>query len=287
MTNHEDLHYVITASLSLDDNAFEYVLYEFQHGTISYDADHLETLFFNPILDQHSTLSDPNSDLDPDLNSQNYASSASYCNYETAEDLNGVIGGNNLISFSLFHLNARHRANKIGGRVGLFIDQNFSYKILTEFNVSDANIIESLFVEVCIPRHKNIITGVIYRPPSENTLEFVEKLNEIISGVTKGNKHCYITGDFNLDLLEHAYESEFIESLFAFSFLPMITKPTRITAHSATLTDNIFTNNTTVSSKNGLIISDISDHLLIFSIVFGDYLRKDSNSFTIRDTSEK
>ena len=54
----------------------------------------------------------------------------------------------------------------------------------------------------------------------------------------------------------------------------------------ATLIDNIFTNNTTVSSKNGLIISDISDHLPIFSIVFGDYLRKDSNSFTIRDTSE-
>ena len=80
---------------------------------------------------------------------------------------------------------------------------------------------------------------------------------------------------------------QFIESLFAFSFLPMITKPTRITAHSATLIDNIFTNNTTVSSKNGLIISDISDHLPIFSIVFGDYLRKDSNSFTIRDTSEK
>ena len=134
-----------------------------------------------------------------------------------------------------------------------------------------------------------MVTGVIYRPPSENTLEFIEKLNEIISGVTKGNKHCYITGDFNLDLLKHESHSvtaQFIESLFAFSFLPMITKPTRITAHSATLIDNIFTNNTTVSSKNGLIISDISDHLPIFSIVFGDYLRKDSNSFTIRDTSE-
>ena len=65
-------------------------------------------------------------------------------------------------------------------------------------------ILLSLFVEICIPRHKNIIiTGVIYRPPSENTLESVEKLNEIISGVTKGNKHCYITGDFNLDLLKH------------------------------------------------------------------------------------
>ena len=47
------------------------------------------------------------------------------------------------------------------------------------------------------------------------------------------------------------------------------------------LIDHIFTNNTTVSLKNGLIISDISDHLPIFPVVFGDYLRKDSNSFTI------
>ena len=38
--------------------------------------------------------------------------------------------------------------------------------------------------------------------------------------------------------------------------------------------------------KRGLIISDISDQLPIFSIVFGDYLRKDSNSFTIQDTSK-
>ena len=44
-----------------------------------------------------SSLSDPNSDLDLDSNNQNYASSASYCNYETVEDLN------DLISFSLFH----------------------------------------------------------------------------------------------------------------------------------------------------------------------------------------
>ena len=42
-------------------------------------------------------LSDPNGDLDPGLNGQNYASSASYCNHETAEDLS------DLISFSLFH----------------------------------------------------------------------------------------------------------------------------------------------------------------------------------------
>ena len=62
-------------------------------------------------------------------------------------------------------------------------------------------ILLSLFVEIFIPRHKNMVIGVIYRPRSENTLEFKEKVNEIISVVTKGNKHCYVTGDFNLDLL--------------------------------------------------------------------------------------
>ena len=249
-----------------------------------------------------------------------------YCSCETAEDLNKVIDGNNLISFSVFHLNARslvknqdalahllaninhkfsvlaitetrlkesnvndlsfegynfvsnHRADKIGRGAGLFIDQSFSYKILPEFNVPYANIIESLFDEICIPRHKNIVIGAIYRPPSENTLEFIEKVNEIISGVTKDNRHCYITGEFNMDLLKHESHSvtaQFVESLFAFNFLSMITQPTRITS------------NTAVSSKNGVIISDISNHLPIFSIMFGDYSRKDSNSFTIRDTSEK
>ena len=85
----------------LDDNVFK-IVREFQHGTIRCDTDQLETLFFNPIIDQNSSLTDPNSDLDPDLNNQNYASSDSYCNCETAEDFNGVIGGNNLISFRYF-----------------------------------------------------------------------------------------------------------------------------------------------------------------------------------------
>ena len=63
----------------------------------------------------------------------------------------------NDLSFEGYNFVSNHRANRIGGGVGLFIDKNFSYKILPEFNVSNANIIESLFVEICIPRQKNII----------------------------------------------------------------------------------------------------------------------------------
>ena len=88
----------------------------------------------------------------------------------------------NALSFEGYNFVSNHRANRIGGGVGLFIDQNFSYKILPKFNVSDGNIIESLFVEIFIPQHKNMVIRVINHPPSENTLEFIEKVNEIISG---------------------------------------------------------------------------------------------------------
>ena len=45
-------------------------------------------------------------------------------------------------------------------------------------------------------------------------------------------------GDFNLDLLhydDHAPTQEFMDSLFSHMFFPLITRPTRITSHSATL----------------------------------------------------
>ena len=74
--------------------------------------------------------------------------------------------------------------------VRLFIDKISHNKILTEFNVSNGNIIESLFIEITFHNIKiPLIIGVFHRPrpPSENTLEFTEKINEIISGVTKGN----------------------------------------------------------------------------------------------------
>jgi hypothetical protein len=75
-------------------------------------------------------------------------------------------------------------------------------------------------------------------------------------------------GDFNIDLFKSEscdYASYFTEQLFTSSFFSLITKATRITHHTATLIDNIFTNNLEQldNSINGIIYSDISDHLPI------------------------
>ena len=46
----------------------------------------------------------------------------------------------------------------------------------------------------------------------------------------------------------------------------MITRPTRITSHTATLLDNILANKFFDHLRSGLLITDISDHLPVFLI---------------------
>ena len=48
---------------------------------------------------------------------------------------------------------------------------------------------------------------------------------------------------------------------------PLIDRPSRITEYSATLIDNIFTNDLITGILSGLIINDVSDHLPVFSII--------------------
>ena len=59
--------------------------------------------------------------------------------------------------------------------------------------------------------------------------------------------------------------------MYAFTFLPLINRPTRITQCSATLIDNIFTNNLCHDDLcfQGILVSDVSDHFPVFHINYG------------------
>ena len=108
-------------------------------------------------------------------------------------------------------------------------------------------------------------------------------MNAILEKVNRENKLCYLIGDFNIDLFksESCDANYFIEQLFTSSFFPLITKPTRITHHTATLIDNMFTNNVDQldDSINGIIFSHISDHLPIVHMF-------NTNMFTVKNTTE-
>ena len=62
---------------------------------------------------------------------------------------------------------------------------------------------------------------------------------------SKEQKSVFLLGDFYINLLnynEHNQTNEFFDSLTSNSFIALILQPTRITSHSNTLIDNIFSN---------------------------------------------
>ena len=161
-----------------------------------------------------------------------------------------------------------NRSNKKGGGAGIYIIKETEYKIRKDLNSVNEDGIESVFIEINMPFSKNIIVGTIYRPPNKKVEVFENAMNELLHKIDKESKICYLMGDFNIDLLKSEscdYANRFIEQLFTSSFVPLITKPTRITEHTATIIDNIFTNNIekVENSINGIIFTDISDHLPI------------------------
>ena len=74
----------------------------------------------------------------------------------------------------------------------------------------------------------------------------MQKIMEIQSKIKEENKVSYLMADFNIDLFKvniHAKTNEFVNDIISQAFLPKITRPTRITPHSATLIDHIYSNN--------------------------------------------
>ena len=106
--------------------------------------------------------------------------------------------------------------------------------------------LESVFVEVIKEGKKNKIYACIYRHPSMEIDDFNQNFFEqIIKELIHDNKITYLLGDFNIDLLKLETDdniNSFYNILTSNLFVPHITLPTRITSHSKTLIDNIFSN---------------------------------------------
>ena len=165
------------------------------------------------------------------------------------------------------------RVNRTGGGVAVCIQDQVSFRERPDLS-SFTEDFETVFIEIEKGNQlnaKNVIIGVIYRPPNQDKLSFNEKLNDIISKIRMENKICYLLGDYNINILNyssHVHTAQFVDMMSSSGFLPLITRPTRVTATSATLIDNIFTNNLMdiSNSLQGLFTTDVSDHFPIFHV---------------------
>ena len=127
-----------------------------------------------------------------------------------------------------------------------------------------------MFVEINGTKEKNIIVGIIYRPPDSKLNEFLSDLDLVLGKISKEDKLVFLMGDWNLNLINHHFHkatSDFLDLLYSRMFFPLITRPTRITANKASLIDNIFTNDPLRPSISVAFLNDTSDHLPIFSLI--------------------
>ena len=129
---------------------------------------------------------------------------------------------------------------------------------------------ENLFVKV---RHKSTgskanIIGNIYRVPKELLSDFhlfQEEFDEALELLRTIRSPIYLCGDYNIDLLKintKDHYNTFYNNLTAAGYLPRISLPTRITNHSATLIDNIFSTEL-CNNDSAVIVNHISDHQMI------------------------
>ena len=144
-----------------------------------------------------------------------------------------------IFSLANYNLVVNNRSNQLGGGVGMYILRQHDYVIRSELNYMNPDI-ETIFVEIIVPNNKNIIVGTIYRPPRSNHNEFLNYMNEILQNPVLQNKRCFLMGDFNINLLNNhsdVFTQNFLDTLVTESFLPLITKPTRVQNNSSTLVD--------------------------------------------------
>ena len=167
--------------------------------------------------------------------------------------------------YSLVHTPRTHRG---GGGVAMFVSDDLHYKPRKDLQFAGDSY-ESIFVEISCDNDKNIIVGTIYKSPDTCCKEFLHMLDKCLDKIIAENKQIYLMGDFNFDLLNHATHKstgDFLNIMFSHNLLPLIDKPTRITPHSATLLDNIFTNHVDNVFPSGILYYDISDHLPVFHL---------------------
>ena len=160
-------------------------------------------------------------------------------------------------------------ASKGGAR--LYVSHKHDFLTRNDLQIYKPKELESVFVEILCKNSKNLIVGCVYRHPCTSISEFNDEyLNPLLNNLSNEKKGLILMGDFNINLLNYencSNVNDFLNAIHSHSLIPHILKPTRITAKTKTLIDNIFTNFTENTHLSGNLTYSVSDQLPQFTIL--------------------
>ena len=203
---------------------------------------------------------------------------------ETKEQIGKAFTTN--VNIDEYHMYTQPTKSAAGG-VAIYVNNK-----LDHFERKDLSILheefESIWVEMKNKQGKNFLCGCIYRHPNTDISHFIEYMEATLSKINKKKYNVFLMGDFNIDLLQYAshnYTNDFLNTVISQSFVPYIHQPTRVTDHSATVIDNIFSNITDYETINGSITSLIADHFAQFLLIKKCHVSFKSCSYSVYDYS--
>ena len=158
---------------------------------------------------------------------------------------------------------SRGGRNRNGGGVCANVRADIAFKTRLDLRCDD---LQSVWIELLLPKTKPILTGVVYRPP--NQMNFYDLLENVISSCDRFfDIESIILGDFNTNV-SGSTDSSLVQHLKQYMLLfylnQIISDPTRTTINSSTTIDLILTSDKHKLCNSGVIDNGLRDHLLVF-----------------------
>lgn len=158
----------------------------------------------------------------------------------------------NLISYS-------SRTVYRGGGTAIFCQNVVASEVSTsvqpkervfEFCISKFNMLDSECILICV-----------YRSPAGDTNDFLSDLDELLRGVCVARGHAVVCGDFNINFLHNSKLTDtLLQLMLSYGLKPHVVEPTRVSAVSSTLIDNIFSNIDVELMECSVLKTCMSDH---------------------------
>ena len=173
------------------------------------------------------------------------------------------------LKISGYQLFRRDRGSK-GGGLAVYVRNDVS--VIRRTDLEKASV-EGLWLEVLIPKSRNLLVGTFYRPPNSSSYydkDFMSKFEVIVNECTAQGNEIITMGDLNCDFFAKRpipVECKQLKALFkCLNFTQLITEATRISQGSKTLLDIIATNVPQNISLSGVASASLSDHNMVFCV---------------------
>ena len=169
------------------------------------------------------------------------------------------------------------RSSGKGGGLAVYINKRVcAHDSFENFELDlDPSNLNGEFQFIKIKQVKNSRNTVIivnaYRSPSRHPESFSTLLDSVFHKLNRhSSKHILMVGDLNIDLIKHDSNinaQNLIDTASNYGFLQLISRPTRITEHSATLIDHVYSNKIADILCSDIATVDLSDHLATITTI--------------------